>query len=357
VTQPPQTSIQQGAVVVIAIIMAFAAMAIASSVFAPIAFAFFIVALAWPMQKGLQRVLPKVLALAISLVVMIALFAALGSLVLWAFGRVVRWFLSDAARLQSYYDAAILWLEGHGVPIAGVWSENFNTSWMLRMAQRITARLNSTMSFWVVVLVYVALGLLEVEDFDSKIRRMRNGTASAILLRGSAATAAKIRRYMLVRTWMSLVTGLLVWGLAKFLGLHFAEEWGFIAFSLNYIPFLGPLIATLFPSMFALTQFGSWEIAISVLVGLNLIQTIVGSYIEPRLAGSALSLSPVVVLFSVFLWSYLWGIFGAFIGVPITIAVVTFCAQHPSSLWVAEILGSPDSGLTPDELKPDTSRG
>lgn len=67
----------------------------------------------------------------------------------------------------------------------------------------------------------------------------------------------------------------------------------------------------------------------------------IGSYFEPRVSGNALALSPVVVLFSVFLWAFLWGIFGAFIGVPITIAVVAFCAPDPSSRWLAELLGAP----------------
>jgi predicted PurR-regulated permease PerM len=187
----------------------------------------------------------------------------------------------------------------------------------------------------------VILGLLEVDDFKTKLRNMRNSETGAHLLKGSMATAAKIRRYMLVRTGMSLITGLLVWGFAKAVGLQLAEEWGFIAFSLNYIPFIGPLVATVFPTLFAMTQFSSWQAVVAVFACLNLIQFIVGSYIEPRIAGSALSMSPALVLFSVFFWSYLWGIFGAFIGVPATIAILTFCAAHPSSLWLAELFGSP----------------
>ena len=105
---------------------------------------------------------------------------------------------------------------------------------------------------------------------------------------------------------------------------------------MNYVPFMGPLVATVFPTLFAMTQFGSWQAVIAVFACLNLIQFIVGSYIEPRVAGSALSISPPIVLFSVFFWSYLWGVFGAFIGVPITIALITFCALHPSSRWLAE---------------------
>jgi predicted PurR-regulated permease PerM len=336
----PGGNIHHAAQVAIAVILAIAALSTASSVFAPVAFALFIVALVWPLQKALQRALPRLVALAISIVVMIVAFVGFGSLIIWAFGRVGRWIVSDAARFQLFYDQTTTWLEGHGIVVAGAWSETFSVSWMLRLAQTITGRLNSTLSFWLVVLVYVLLGLLEVDDFERKLKGMRSRGTGDILLRGSMATGAKIRRYMLVRTAMSVITGTLVWAFAKAVGLPLASEWGFIAFSLNYIPFLGPLIATVFPTVFAMTQFGSWEAVVAVFACLNLIQFVVGSYVEPRVAGNALAISPVVVLFSVFFWSYLWGVFGAFIGVPITIALLTFCALHPSTLWLAEIFGS-----------------
>ena len=344
----PMTSggIYQGAQVVVATILVVAALSIASSVFAPVAFALFIIALVWPLQRALQGMLPRLLALAVSVVVMVVAFVGFGSLIVWAFGRVGRWIVSDAARFQSFYDQITLWLEGHGIAVAGAWSEAFSVGWMLRTAQTITGRLNSTMSFWLVVLVYVFLGLLEVGDFGRKLKSMRNRATGDLLLRGSMATAAKIRRYMLVRTAMSVITGVLVWVFAKAVGLQLAEEWGFIAFLLNYIPFLGPLVATVFPTLFAMTQFGSWQAVIAVFACLNLIQFVVGSYVEPRVAGSALSISPATVLFSVFFWSYLWGVFGAFIGVPITIALLTFCALHPSTLWLAEIFGSPQKDET-----------
>ena len=128
---------------------------------------------------------------------------------------------------------------------------------------------------------------------------------------------------------MSMLTGLLVWMLAKLFGLELAAEWGVIAFTLNYVPFIGPLIATVFPTALALVQFESWQTAVLIFASLNVIQFVVGSYIEPRVSGNALSISPSIVLFSVFFWTYIWGLFGAVIGVPVMIAVLTFCAQHP----------------------------
>ena len=90
-----------------------------------------------------------------------------------------------------------------------------------------------------------------------------------------------------------------------------------LAFVLNYIPFIGPFIATLFPTLLAMTQFESWETVLGIFVCLNIIQFVAGSYVEPRVSGSVLSISPFVVLFAIFLWTFIWGLFGAFIGVPI----------------------------------------
>jgi predicted PurR-regulated permease PerM len=233
------------------------------------------------------------------------------------------------------------WLEGHGVAIAGLWTEYLDVGWLMRAAQRVTGRVNTTVTFWLVVLVYGILGLLEVEDMERKIRNMKNQQAAVVVLDGCGLSAAKLRKYLAIRTLMSAITGVLVWALASLTGLQFATEWGVIAFALNYVPFIGPFIATTFPTLFALAQFASWQAALVLFGCLNVIQFVVGSYIEPRVHGSALAVSPFVVLFSVFLWTFLWGLFGAFIGVPITIVILTFCAQHPSSRWLADLLGPP----------------
>jgi predicted PurR-regulated permease PerM len=262
-------------------------------------------------------------------------------LISWAVSRVARSLIADYARFQLLYDQAIAWAEGHGIVVAGVWSEHFNTGWLLRTLQGITGRLNSTVTFWLVVLVYVILGLLEVEPLQRKLASLSRSDIGRLLLAGGTATAAKYRRYMLVRTWMSVLTGVLVWAFGAAYGLGHAVEWGVVAFTLNYIPVIGPVVATVFPTMYALIQFGTFGDTVAVLAGLNIIQFVVGNYVEPRVSGVQLSLSPVMVLFGVFFWTWLWGLFGAFIGVPILIAVVTFCAESPNTRWIAELFGSP----------------
>ncbi|HKA75198.1 MAG TPA: AI-2E family transporter [Xanthobacteraceae bacterium] len=329
------------AVVLIATIAILAAIHFASSVFAPLAFALFIIAIVWPLQNRLQSRLPKLIALAIVMVVVVVVLVAFASLIAWGFGRVAQGLLSDAARFQLLYERVTAWLEGHGIAVAALWAEHFNIRWLVRAVQDVTGRLNTTLTFWLIVLVYVILGLLEVDDAGRRVRAMEDPEVSRVLLDGSVTTAVMLRKYMLVRTLMSAVTGVLVGAFAALAGLQFAAEWGVIAFALNYIPFIGPFIATLFPTLFALAQFESWQAALVLFAGLNVIQFVVGSYIEPRICGITLAVSPMVVLFAVFFWTFLWGLFGAFIGVPITIALLTFCAQHASSRWLPNLLGAP----------------
>jgi predicted PurR-regulated permease PerM len=331
---------------IIAAFAILAALYVGTAVFAPVACAIFIVAIVWPMQERLQARMPALLALAVVIFVTVVVFSAFAALVAWGFGRIARSMIAEASRFQALYDNAATWLESHGIVVAGIWAEHFNIRWLIGAVQGITSRVNTTISFWLVVLVYVILGLLEVETIARKLRALVSAQTARVLIDGSAIAAGRFRQYMVIRTLMSVATGLMVWALAAVSGLQLAPEWGVIAFALNYIPFIGPFIATVFPTLYALAQFESLQAALIVFAGLNVVQFVIGSYIEPRVSGSALAISPSIVLFSVFFWTWMWGLFGAFIGVPVTIAMLTLCAQHPSTRWLAELLGAPEPSAT-----------
>jgi hypothetical protein len=221
-----------------AVVIVVTALYFSGTVFAPLAFALLIIALIWPVQKRLQARLPKLVALAVSMLVTVVILTAFGSLIAWGFSRVGRYIVGDAARFQMLYGQMADWLEGHGIVVAGLWAEHFNVAWLIRLFQEITSRLNSTLTFTAVVLIYVILGLLEVDAAAGKLGTAETGEFGRVLLAGGARTAAKFRRYMLVRSLMSVMTGLLVWGFAALVGLPLAAEWGVIAFALNYIPFI-----------------------------------------------------------------------------------------------------------------------
>jgi AI-2 transport protein TqsA len=321
-----------------------AALFFARSIFAPLAFALFILAILYPFQTALQTKLPKILALFLSLSVTIVVVLVFASTVAWALSAIADWLINNVQRFQALYIQVTKWLEEHGIFVAGVLAERFDVMWLVRLFQEIAGRFNRLAGFAILVFIFLMMGLLEADEFKKRIASLDKGRGAKLLEAGSQI-ASKFRRYMLVRTLLSVLTGLAIWGFALLAGLEPAAAWGLLAFALNYIPFIGPFVATLLPGLFALAQLDSWQAIILVFVGLTAIQFLIGNYLEPLVAGAALTISPFAVVFAVFFWGFLWGIPGAFIGVPIMITIIALCAQYPSSRWIATLLSSPRPDL------------
>ena len=331
-------SVVRISLLLLASVVVLAALYFSRAIIAPVTFALFTVAIAWPLQSWLQKRITKVLAVVVTIIVTIAILAILVFLVVWGFGLVVQWLINNTDRLQTLYSQATEWLEGHGVSIATLVVDNYSPGWIISAVREVGGRGYGLVSFFVIAFAFIVLGLLEVDIARKNIERLNSASLRRSLLAGTERIAEKFQKYMVVRTTMSLLTGVVVWSFALVAGIELATAWGVIAFVLNYIPFLGPLIATVFPTLFVLAQSGSWEACFIVFAGLNFIQFFIGSYLEPRIAGAALSMSPFIVLLAVFFWSFLWGIAGAFIGLPIMIAILTICEQHKSTEWIALLL-------------------
>jgi AI-2 transport protein TqsA len=332
-----------------AAILTLAGLWAASAVMMPVTFALFIIALVWPLQRRMLAVLPQVIAVLATAAVALLAIGGGGWLIVWGFGGVAQWVIANAARLQSLYMHAADLLERRGLYAAELFAEQVNVLWLVQVLRAIGGSLQGVLSFSIVTFVFVILGLLEVEALGRRLRRIGDGQLGAATIDAATEIAARLQTYMLVRFGMSVLTGLGFWAFAAAYGLELQREWGVIAFVLNFIPFIGSFVATLLPTLFAAAQFESLSSALGMFLGLNLLQFLVGSYIEPRVAGRALSVSPFMVLFAVFFWGMLWGIFGAFIGVPILIALAAVCARHPPARAIAVLLsadGAMDDGTS-----------
>jgi predicted PurR-regulated permease PerM len=306
----------------------------------PVAFALFIIALVWPLQHRLQGVLPQVIAVLVTAAVALLAIAVGGWLVVWGFGGIAQWVIANAARLQGLYIHAAELLERRGLYAAELFAEQINVLWLVQILRAIGGSLQGVLSFCIVTFVFVILGLLEVEPLGRRLRRIGDERFGAAAIDTAAAIAGRLQTYMLLRFGMSVLTGFAFWAFAVADGLELQREWGVIAFVLNFIPFIGSFVATLLPALLAAAQFESLYAALVVFIGLNLLQLVIGGYIEPRIAGTAVSVSPFMVLFAVFFWGMLWGMAGAFIGVPILIALATGCARYPPSRPIAILLSA-----------------
>lgn len=145
-------------------------------------------------------------------------------------------------------------------------------------------------------------------------------------------------KYILIKTAMSITTGLVSYAIMKFMGLDFAETWALLIFLLNYIPTIGSIIAVIFPSILALVQFDTLVPFLVITGLLTGVQMTIGNVIEPVFMGRTLNLSSLVVFLSLAFWGSLWGIMGMFMSVPSTVMLMIFCAHVPQLQWIAILL-------------------
>jgi predicted PurR-regulated permease PerM len=316
------------------------ALYLARVVFEPIAFTLFAMALVWPFQKALEARLPGSVALGLTILLALLVTLGLAAAIVWSVDDVIHWTIDNVGRFQALYARSTQWLEGYGIFIAeGM--EQYDARAFIDLLRTIASEANQFFGFCVVVFLLLTFGLTELEAFRRRLDSLAP-RIGADISRTTAEIAAKIRKYMLIRTLASVMTGVAVFIFTLSIGLELAIAWGVISFVLNYIPYIGTLIAIVLPVIFASVQFDSWGMVIFIFGSLYLIQFLIGSYIEPIIAGRALAISPLVMLVAFFFWAFLWGIPGAFIGIPMTIALLTVCEQNASLSWLAKLLSPRD---------------
>jgi AI-2 transport protein TqsA len=148
----------------------------------------------------------------------------------------------------------------------------------------------------------------------------------------------KIRRYLGTKVITSALVGVLVWASLAIIGMELAGVFGILAFLVNFIPVIGPIIVTVLPIPIALAQFHSpWPVILVVVIPGG-IHNIIGNIIEPKLMGEGLDLHPVTILLAVSFWGLLWGIVGMFLATPITAVVRIVLMQFDTFRPIANLL-------------------
>jgi len=340
-----------GASMLLSIFVVLAACKLGQSVIEPVVFALFVIAIVWPLANALQKRIPGWAALLLTVVISLICVSALFWMIGWGGHQVAEWITANLDRAEEVLVSSTSWLEEHDIYVMSMIKENVNPSAMIRLGHTVALRINTALAFSFIVLLFVVMGLAETPATREKIAASLDHDTTQRLLSAGKEICDKFQKYMLVRTIASIATGVATWAFIKLLGLQLAAAWGVLAFALNYLPYIGSLIVTVLPAVTAFIETGSPETALLVLAGLMILQFFIGSYLEPVFSGSALSISPSMVMFSVLLWSYIWGLLGAFLGVPLAIATLTLCEKFPSTRWISEIFsGEPAKDSKPARL-------
>jgi predicted PurR-regulated permease PerM len=332
---PPPARI---AIVGAAVVIVLAGIRAATPILAPLLVAIFFATITAPAMKWLiRRGAPPVIAAAGVVAGLIGLFAATVAFLGVAFGGFIR----SLPQYRENLLEQVTVLADYGIDISGftIW-DYVDQAFLIQQVAGIARGIGSFAIDAFLVFVGMAFLLIEAPRLAGVLERYLGVDSS--LYQHLAQSGSFLIDYILVRTKVNLITGVGTGLFLAILGVDFAVLWGFIAFILSYVPYIGLVIAAIPPTLLALIEFGPAG-AVAVIVAISLIDSAAENLILPRMAGRELNLSPVVVLFSVVFWGFILGAVGVFLAIPLTIAVKLLLESWEETRWMGELIGNSGS--------------
>lgn len=338
---PPVSPAVRNALMITATVAAGAALFFLRPILTPFALALFLMVIIDGLSRVLQRRLPSLGArgaLAAAILVTVAGFGVTVMLFAGNAPSFVSQLVADEPRLNTVLHDMAHRLHMPNPPSIHRLARQLDPA---KYAGGLAQTLQGLVSTFLFILIYLGFLFASRGSFRKKAVRLFPSPEG----RDNAAAAFdRIRNGIERYLWVQTVTGLMIAVASAIIlmlvGMPNAVFWGFLILVTSYVPIIGGMIGQFLPPLFALVEFNNYWQPGLILVGLTVVQLVVGSIIFPRMQGRSLNLDPVVILLSLSFWGLVWGVPGMFLSTPLTVTVMVVADQFPSTRWMAILLSS-----------------
>lgn len=292
-----------------------------------------------PMLWMQRHRVPSILAALVIVFVIMFILAVVGTIV----GTSIAEF---TAALPTYQER----LDGIVQGLVNFIGERFNTTdkvqnlgdmidpgYAMGFAATILNGLKDVLTNVFLIVFTVIFILLEASTVDTKVEAAFGRSTQS--LKRPRVFLANLGRYLGIKTVVSMATGLTAGLLTWAIGLDFPLLWAMLAFLLNYVPTIGSIIAAVPAVLMALVQLGYGE-ASATAIGFVAINVVFGNFIEPRLMGYGVGISPMIVFVGLVFWGFVFGPVGMLLSVPLTMTLKLALESDERTRWIAILIGS-----------------
>jgi len=215
------------------------------------------------------------------------------------------------------------------------------------------ASVTAIVGTFVIVMIYAGFLVAERRAFAQKIDRISDDPQQVRRIREIIADVnSRIGTYLLMKTLVNVVLGLVSYAIMRLAGIEFAGFWALMIGLFNYVPYVGSFLGVFFPVLLSAMQFGAIGPVVTITIALTATQMAIGNFVEPYLMGNSLNLSPFVIIVSLVVWSSIWGVAGAILSVPIMAILVIILSEFDGTRPLA-VLMSLDGRVAPSHLRED----
>ncbi|MDX1405283.1 MAG: AI-2E family transporter [Woeseiaceae bacterium] len=292
-----------------------------------------------PMLWLQQKRVPSIAAALLIVIGLMLILGGVGGVV----GTSIAEFTAALPRYQARLDTIVRGTSGIIAKMLGEEqavvniSELIDPGWAMGMAANILNALQDVLTNTFLIMFTLVFILLEASGIGVKVQAAFGRSADS--LRNQRQFLHNLGRYMGIKTAISLATGASAWLVTWWIGLDFPLLWGMLAFLLNFIPAIGSIIAAIPAILLALVQLGIAEASYTA-IGFLGINILFGNFLEPRLMGYGVGISPLIVFTGLVLWGWIFGPVGMLLSVPLTMALKMALEADDSTRWLAILIGS-----------------
>ncbi len=309
----------------------------AQNLVTPFLLAAFIAVLCLPLLHWLEK---RRIPTAINIMLLLGLLIAVSVLLTLFIGTSLGDFSQAMPTYQErlHQQTAILfsWLQRFGIKLSGpIIYDYFDPGAAMKVAARTLSSFGAVLTNGFLILLTVIFILFEASSVPRKLQQALPHPEQSMEQLTKVITS--VQSYLVIKTMVSLLTGICVAAWLLYLGVDYPFLWGLVAFMLNYVPNIGSIIAAVPPLLLGLVQYGA-STALLVLLGYVVVNVVVGNVIEPRYMGKQLGLSPLVVLISLITWGWVLGPVGMLLSVPLTMIVKIALEATEEWRWIAILL-------------------
>jgi predicted PurR-regulated permease PerM len=358
VTLPPPTvsSAARNALMITAAVAVGVALFFLRPILTPFALALFLMVIIDGLSRVLRSRLPVLTerwALVVAILVTVASFGVTVMLIAGNAPSFIGQLVADTPRLNAIIHDVAHRMHMHNPPSVQRLARQLDPA---KYAGGLAQTLQGLVSTFLFILIYLGFLFASRASFRKKAVRL---FPTSERLENAAGAFERIRNGIERYLWVQTVTGLMIamasTAILMMVGMPNAIFWGFLILVTSYVPIIGGMIGQFLPPMFALVEFNNYWQPGLILVGLTVVQFIVGSIIFPRMQGRSLNLDPVVILLALSFWGLVWGVPGMFLSTPLTVMVMVVADQFPSTRWVAILLSSDGDPFGEAQPAPDPS--
>ncbi|MCQ2603851.1 MAG: AI-2E family transporter [Spirochaetia bacterium] len=316
----------------------------AATVLAPLVFAIMISFMLYPLMQFLEKIhIPRTLAVIIIMSCLAVLIYAIATMIHSSLNILMNDYPKYLNQFKDIYsDITMKLAERFDIVMDPDLFRGYDWNRIIKTyAFSISGSFSKIAGYALLIFIFMFFMFLEYPYIAKKINEAFSFKEAKKFNIISGRILQLIGRYFFIKFIISFLTGLEVWFVLYMFNVDFPVIWGCIAFILNFVPTIGSTVVVILITVQGIVQFYPSVLIPTSIFLLNLgIQQLMGNFIEPRIQGSNLNLSPVLILISLAFWAWIWGPLGAVMAVPITVAIRIICYYFDSTRFISILMST-----------------